>query len=137
MFSGTDEYGLPAVDWSVGMQAFLSEWTARIDAYLAGTELEGCGWVFAQAAWDNGVDPRWSPAISNTESGNGRHCFLPCNAWGWGESSWDEWESAIRTHVAGLASGYGYSVTPQAAAVYCPPNTDWWYSNTLNQMSII
>ena len=136
-FSGTDEYGLTAVDWSVGMEVFLNEWTARIDAYLAGTKLEGCGRIFAEAAWDNGVDPRWSPAISNTESGNGAHCFHPYNAWGWGEKSWKDWESAIKEHVKGLATVYGYSVTPQAAAVYCPPNTEWWYSNTLSQMGLI
>ena len=82
-----DEYDLPAVDWSVGKKAFIETWTARIDAYLEGTPLSGYGSVFAEAAWNNGIDPRWSPAISNTESGNGTHCFLPHNAWGWGNDS--------------------------------------------------
>ena len=66
-----DEYNLSAVDWSVGRQAFVEEWTARINNYLTGTALAGYGEAFAEAAWANGVDPRWSPAISNTESGNG------------------------------------------------------------------
>ena len=132
---GRYEYGLPAVDWTVGRQAFVEEWTARIDAYLAGSALSGYGYAFAEAAWDNGVDPRWSPAISSTESGKGSVCFLSCNAWGWGESSWGDWDSAIRDHVAGLANGYGYSITYSAASAYCPPNTDFWYSNTLDQMS--
>lgn len=131
------EYNLPAVDWSVGKEAFLAEWTARIDDYLAGSPLAGYGAVFAEAAWDNGVDPRWSPAISNTESGKGSVCFLPCNAWGWGSSSWDDWESAIRSHVAGLAAGYGYSITPEAAQAYCPPTWDEWYAKTIDQMSFI
>lgn len=128
---------LSDVDWGVGEEAFVSEWTARIDSYLAGTPLAGTGAIFAQAAWDNGVDPRFSPAISNTESGNGAHCFLPYNAWGWGKSSWGSWEEAINAHVAGLANVYGYSLTYAAAQKYCPPNYDHWFNNTLSQMELI
>lgn len=135
--AAADLAALPDVDWSAGEQAFVSEWTQRIDAYLAGTALAGTGSIFAQAAWDNGVDPRFSPAISNTESGNGAHCFLPYNAWGWGNSSWSSWEEAINAHVAGLAKGYGYSLTYAAAQKYCPPNTDHWFHNTLSQMMMI
>ena len=132
-----DEYDLPAVDWSVGKKAFIDEWTTRIDKYLKGTPLAEYGSVFAEASWENGVDPRWSPAISNTESGNGTHCFLPYNAWGWGDDSWSDWETAIRAHVAGLAKGYGYSVTFEAAQKYCPPNCVHWYNNTTSQMALI
>ena len=131
------EYNLPAVDWSVGKDAFVAEWTARIDAYLAGSPLAGYGASFAEAAWDTGVDPRWSPAISNTESGKGSACFLPHNAWGWGASSWSDWDTAIRSHVAGLASGYGYSLTLEAAEAYCPPHAVDWYNKTLAQMASI
>lgn len=131
------EYGLPAVDWSIGKSAFVAEWSARIDAYLDGSPLAGYGEAFAQAAWDNGVDPRWSPAISNTESGKGSACFRPCNAWGWGNSGWGDWETAIRAHIEGLARGYGYSITPDAAQTYCPPTWESWYGKTLDQMSII
>lgn len=132
-----DEYNLSPVDWSIGRQAFVEEWGARINAYLDGTVLAGYGFTFAEAAWSNGVDPRWSPAISNTESGNGAHCFLPHNAWGWGSNSWPDWETAINEHVAGLAESYGYSVTYAAAQKYCPPNSVHWYNNTLGQMSLI
>lgn len=131
------EYNLSAVDWSVGKEAFVAEWSSRIDAYLAGSPLAGYGHVFAEAAWDNGVDPRWSPAISNTESSKGAVCFAPCNAWGWGGSGWGDWETAICAHVAGLAAGYGYSITPEAAQSYCPPNWHEWYAKTLDQMSYI
>lgn len=131
------EYDLPAVDWTVGRNAFVAEWTQRIDAYLAKSPLEGYGYAFAEAAWDNGVDPRWSPAISNTESSKGEVCFLPCNAWGWGESAWDDWDSAIRAHVKGLAEVYGYSITYEAACIYCPPNSDFWYSATIGEMASI
>lgn len=125
---------LPDVDFSVGKEAFISEWTARIDNYLAGSPLAGYGSTFAEAAWNNGVDPRWSPAISNTESSKGAHPFLSHNAWGWGNSSWSSWEEAINAHVAGLANGYGYSITYANAAKYCPPNTDHWYRATLSEM---
>ena len=132
-----DEYNLPAVDWSVGKKAFIAQWTKRINAYLEKTPLEGYGDVFAEAAWENGVDPRWSPAISNTESGNGKHCFLSHNAWGWGDDAWPDWETAIRAHVKGLADGYGYSLTFEAAQQYCPPNCIHWFNNTLGQMNLI
>ncbi|OUO92563.1 CMP-2-keto-3-deoxyoctulosonic acid synthetase [Gordonibacter sp. An230] len=129
--------GLPDVDWSVGEEEFVSAWTARIDAYLAGSPLAGQGKTFAEAAWNNGVDPRWSPAISNTESSKGAHCFAPYNAWGWGGSGWSSWEEAINAHVAGLASSYGYSITYASATKYCPPNADHWFSATLSQMKLI
>lgn len=128
---------LSEVDWSVGKTAFLQEWSARIDAYLAGSPLAGQGATFAEAAWENGVDPRWSPAISNTESSKGAACFNPHNAWGWGNSSWSSWEDAINAHVKGLADGYGYSLTYAAAAKYCPPNTQHWFTKTLDQMKLI
>ncbi len=128
---------LPEVDWSVDRETFIAEWTARIDAYLAGSPLAGQGVTFATAAWNNGVDPRWSPAISNTESSKGAHCFLPHNAWGWGQSSWSSWEEAINAHVAGLAANYGYSITYSYAKKYCPPNYDHWFNSTLSEMKRI
>ena len=126
-----------SVDWTVGKDAFIEEWTARIDAYLAGSPLSGYGEVFATAAWENGVDPRWSPAISNTESSKGSVCFKSYNAWGWGSSSWSSWEEAINAHVAGLAAGYGSTITPSAAAKYCPPTATSWFVKTATQMSLI
>ena len=131
------ESAVSAIDFSVGEEAFVEEWTERIDTYLAGSNLAGHGCDFAQAAWDYGVDPRWSPTISNTESGKGSNCFLPYNAWGWGTSIWFNWTDAIYGHVKGLSDGYGYSITYSAAASYCPPNTDNWYKNTLGEMEKI
>ena len=82
--------------------------------------MAGTGKVFAEAAWDYGVDPRWSPAISNTESSKGLYCSGSCNAWGWGGCSWGSWEEAIRDHVAGLARGYGYTISVEAAKKVLP-----------------
>lgn len=128
---------LSDVDFSCGKEVFLAEWTSRIDAYLAGSPLAGYGKVFAEAAWDNGVDPRWSPAISNTESSRGRNCFRPYNAWGWMAESWSSWEEAINAHVAGLARGYGYTISLENARKYCPPTYHDWYAKTVSEMAKI
>lgn len=117
--------------------AFVSKWAGRIDAYLAGSPLGGHGRTFAEAAWDYNVDPRWSPAISCIESSKGAICFLPHNAWGWGSSSWGDWDTAIRSHVAGLSAGYGYTISTAAAQQYCPPTWQAWYSSVLAEMSCI
>lgn len=114
-----------------------SGWAARINAYLAGSPLAGYGQTFATAAATYGVDPRLSPAISCVESGKGAICFLPHNAWGWGRSSWSDWESAIYDHVAGLASGYGGTLTLEGAMRYCPPTYQEWYSSVLAEMNSI
>lgn len=124
-------------DWSTDEDVFVSSWTERINAYLAGSPLAGQGRAFAQAAWDYGVDPRWSPAIAYTESSLGAHCFLPHNAWGWGSVSWSSWEEAIDAHVRGLARGYGYTISMGSAKKYCPPNYQHWYDTTLAQMNAI
>ena len=117
--------------------AFVNKWAPRIDAYLAGSPLGGYGRTFAEAAWDYNVDPRWSPAISCIESSKGAICFRPHNAWGWGSASWGDWDTAIRSHVAGLSAGYGYTITPSAAQMYCPPTWQDWYSSVLSEMNCI
>lgn len=124
-------------DMSGDEAAFVSEWAARIDAYLSGSPLAGQGTTFARAAYKYGVDPRLSPAISFTESGKGAACFLSHNAWGWGSSSWGSWEEAIEAHVSGLARGYGGKLTLEGARKYCPPNWQAWYDRTLGQMNLI
>ena len=95
--SGTvDAPSNDGADWTSDRDAFVAQWAGRINAYLAGSPMAGTGETFAEAAWDYGVDPRWSPAISNTESSKGLYCFNSCNAWGWGSASWDNWDDAIR-----------------------------------------
>ncbi len=112
---------------------FVSVWSVRIDNYLAGSPLAGYGYAFAEAAWDYGVDPRWSPAIAAVESSKGWYCFEPYNAWGWFAYLGSDWDSSIRAHVAGLSNGYGYTLTYAAAARYCPPG-DAWYAATAAQL---
>ncbi|MBY4796875.1 hypothetical protein K6V98_00645 [Collinsella sp. AGMB00827] len=125
------------VDWSLDLDAFIEAWAPRIDAYLAGSPLEGYGASFARAAWTYGVDPRFSPAIANTESSKGQHLFREHNAWGWGQIDFSNWEEAIDTHVRGLAQGYGYTISVSGAKKYCPPNWFNWYNNTSAEMARI
>ncbi len=135
--SAASSSSIESVDWSSEKEAFISEWTSRIDAFLAGSPLAGQGATFAEAAWEYGVDPRLSPAIAAIESSLGRYCFLPYNAWGWGSVSWSSWEEAIWAHVKGLASGYGGQLTYAGAKKYCPSNADYWYSSVLSFMQQI
>lgn len=136
--SGASSTGLAEVDWNVSKDDFVSEWGSRIDAYLSGSALSGYGTAFAEAAWENGIDPRFSPAISNTESTKGLNCFRSHNAWGWmGDTSWGSWDEAIAAHAQGLAKGYGYTISLANANKYCPPTYEDWYAKTLAQMQLI
>ena len=114
-----------------------TDWASRINEYLKGSPLEGYGSTFAEAAATYGVDPRLSPAIATIESGKGSICFMDHNAWGWGSSSWDDWESAIYEQVQGLATGYDGTLTLEGAERYCPPNYQEWYSSVASEMDDI
>ena len=116
---------------------FINVWAPRIDAFNAGWPLDGYGSTFAAAAYDYGVDPRWSPAIARLESSSGMYCFADHNAWGWGSSEWPDWETAITSHVRGLAQGYGYTLTYEAAETYCPGTGGLWYSTVGSYMTDI
>ncbi|MFR3878161.1 MAG: coiled-coil domain-containing protein [Collinsella sp.] len=100
--------------------SFINEWTGRIDNYLAGSPMAGQGYNFAVAAWNTGVDPRWSPAIACIESTKGAYCANSYNAWGWsarggGWRSFGSWSEGISAHVAYLGANYGSTLTPAAA----------------------
>ncbi len=126
------------VDWSSDKTAFVNEWASRIDSYLSGSPTAGTGKYYAAAAWDNGVDPRWAPAISCIESTKGAYCFRSHNAWGYGSSGFSSWEEGINTVVRGLGSSlYGGHLTQEAARTYCPPTWQDWYANVSSEMSKI
>ena len=129
--------GNDGADWSSDKDSFVASWASRLDSYLSGSPLHGYGSTFAAAAWDYGIDPRFSAAISCVESSKGRYCFRSHNAWGWGSISWDSWEEAINAHARGLSRGYGYTVTVAGAQKYCPPNWEFWYSRVCAEMSKI
>ena len=118
-------------------EEFAEAWAPRIDAFNEGYPLEGYGMVFAYAAYDYGVDPRIAPAIARVESGSGENCFLAYNAWGWGEASWPDWETAIRAFVRGYSEGYGGEVTYGTAEVYNQANVDEWYALVTSYMEEI
>ena len=135
---GYEEPEPPAVDWMSDRDIFINDWGARIDAYLGGSPLGGYGRTFAAAAWDYGVDPRFSPAIAYAESWLGAYCFQAPQRPGAGATpSWGSWEEAIYAGVAGLARGYGHTLTYDGALKYCPPNADYWYNTVAGQMAMI
>ena len=126
------------VGWDSDKAAFVNEWAPRIDSYLSGSPLSGTGQYFAAAAWDNGVDPRWAPAISYVESSMGAVCFRSYNAWGYGSKNFSSWEDGIYTVVGALGGSlYGGYLTREAAATYCPPNSENWYNTCAEQMAMI
>lgn len=126
------------VDWSSDKTAFVNKWTPRINSYLSGSPTAGTGKYYAIAAWNNGVDPRWAPAISCIESSKGAACFRSHNAWGYGGSGFSSWEEGINTVVATLGSSlYGGALTKAAAQTYCPPTWQEWYNNVASEMAKI
>lgn len=126
------------VGWSADKSDFVSDWAPRIDAYLSGSPMAGTGEYYAAAAWDNGVDPRWAPAISYVESSKGAVCFRSHNAWGYGSYSFGSWEEGINRVVSALGGSlYGGYLTREAAATYCPSNPGHWYNSCAEQMAQI
>lgn len=115
------------IDWSMSREEFVAHWGARLNKYLSGTPLSGHGEDFADAAYLNGCDPRWSAAISRIESGCGAACFRPHNAWGWMGKSFSSWSDAIYAHAKYLAGPlYGGYLTMRGASTYCPPGGPWY-----------
>ncbi len=136
--SGSSGSSAGNVDWSSDKTSFVNKWAPRIDAYLAGSPTAGTGKYYAAAAWDNGVDPRWAPAISLVESSKGAACFASHNAWGYGGSGFSSWEEGINTVVGALGSSlYGGYLTRAAAKTYCPPTYEDWYQKCKAQMALI
>ncbi len=131
----TDE----SVNWATDKAAFVNEWGSRINGYLSGSPLSGYGRTFAEAAYDYGVDPRWSPAIAAIESSKGAAGSLArnyYNAWGWGSKHFSSWDESIPQHVAYLARKYG-SLSESAAAIYCPSSPGEWYASCIREMNKI
>lgn len=125
--------GCEPIDWSMTDEEIVAEWAPRIDAYLEGHALEGHGEDFVRAGIKYGVDPRFSVAISNTESTRGDFCFTPHNAWGYMVARYSTWEEGIYDHTKYLSSSlYNGKLNAQTAQIYCPPTWQSWLSNTLS-----
>ena len=87
--------------------------------------------VLVTAAEEYGIDYRLVAAISIVESGGGKNCFRPYNAWGWGGMTFESWQDGIYTVSKGLSKYYAKGATTPAyiAPSYCPPNATKWATN--------
>lgn len=102
-----------------------------IDIYLTEVDspLTGYGRAFVSAGRTYGVDPFLVVSIAGKESSWGKHCFLPYNAWGWGDLSFKNWEDAIFTYTRCLSEEYirkGRTTPDVIGPIYCPPNYMEW-----------
>jgi hypothetical protein len=105
-----------------------------IDIYLTelGSPLVGYGRAFVSAGRTYGVDPFLVVSIAGKESSWGKNCFLPYNAWGWGDSSFKNWEDAIFNYTRMLNEEYiskGRTTPAVIGPIYCPPNYTEWASD--------
>ncbi len=121
-------------------EARISERAEKIRTYLAsrGAPLANYARNIVEAGEKYGVEPELIAAISIIESGGGKICFKPHNAWGWGRASWPNWETAIDEYAQGLANGYvskGLDTPSEIAPIYCPPNRAYWARNVQDQMN--
>jgi hypothetical protein len=94
---------------------------------------------FVKASDEYGIDYRLVAAISIIESGGGKHCFRPYNAWGWGKSGFDSFKDGIWQVSKGLSKYYadGLDLPKEIAYRYCPPNAVKWGNNVSYVMSVI
>ncbi len=102
-----------------------------IDIYLTevNSPMVGYGRAFVSAGRTYGVDPFLVVSISGKESSWGKHCFLPFNAWGWGDLYFKDWEDAIFNYTRCLSAEYiqkGRTTPAVIAPIYCPPNSAEW-----------
>lgn len=125
------------INWATDKTAFVNAWAPRIDSYLSGSPMAGCGTDYAAAAWDYGVDPRFAPAISSVESSKGAVCYRSYNAWGYGGRSYGSWSEGIYNVVRGLAIGYGGNLSYEGASRYDPSDPGHWYNAVSAQMGLI
>jgi hypothetical protein len=97
---------------------------------------------FVKAAEEYSIDYNLVAAISVIESGAGKKCFKPYNAWGWGNMSFDNFKEGIWTVSKGLGKYYANGLnTPKLIGPrYCPPNAVKWGNNVqfvMNQIDSI
>ena len=131
-------------DFSMSEFVFVEKWGRAIDAYMeayakeAGeVPLRSHGRQMATAAYRYRIDPRLCAAVSIAESGGGRSCIKPYNAWGWGAvdsnpyegaTSWNSFDEAIEQWHKGMAGSKTGLATARTistlAVVYCS-NPAW------------
>lgn len=75
-----------------------------------------------------GVDPRLMVAIAAIESGYGKVCFRPYNAWGfYNGSNWGSWSESIKGYMEGMNGSYFSkgARTPEAIGSSYAADPNW------------
>ncbi len=107
-----------------------AEKVERVRVYLANRKspLADYALEFVKASDFYGIDYRLVASISIMESGGGKHCFKPYNAWGWGKKGFANWTDGIWTVSKGLAKYYqnGLTTPKLISKFYCPSNAVNW-----------
>lgn len=135
--TGSGSANASDVDWSSDKASFVNYWAARIDSYLAGSPMEGCGTDYASSAWDHGVDPRFAPAISAVESSKGAYCYRSYNAWGYGGINFGSWAEGIERVTRCLGNDqYQGSLTLDDGYRYAADGEAWYNAVYAQMMQI-
>lgn len=122
--------------------SFINEWTNRIDNYLAGSPMAGQGYNFAVAAWNTGVDPRWSPALAASRAARASIAPGSYNAWGWsgrggGWRSFGSWSEAVSAPRCLPGRQLWLHAYPGSRQEVLPPTWQDWYNKVASQMNRI
>ena len=120
----------------------INYWASVIETYIKDSPLEGYGIYFARAAWEYGIDPRLSVAISQMESNKGVKTPEGCefNIWGvtrpsGGFKDYPDMITAINEHTSLIKRVYGEDSTPESMSKkYCPPNWNKWQNVVRDNM---
>lgn len=142
-------------DFALSKDAFVEKWGGAIDAFFESISLDasdmplvGYGVTMARCAYEYKVDPRLCAAVSIVESGGGRQCIRPFNAWGWGAADsdpyglaakWSSWEEAIEAWHAGMAGSTSGLATAgcvsELGSIYCSDPS--WGASVIGHMERI
>ena len=102
---------------------FVALWGKKIDEYNKGYPLEGYGDVFAEKAYECGIDPRWSPALARVITNSGENCDYPYNAWNIDNKMFGSWEESIIYCINWLECDYKNMDTDNMVNSYTNINT--------------
>lgn len=98
-----------------------------VEQMLGNRPLAAYSEYIAEICYNTGMDWYWFCTIAIVESGGGTHCFMPYNAWGYGNYGWSSWEEAIPSFCQMFVAGYGSGLNQGSHLAYCPGGAYYEY----------